>query len=352
MDRFYTPRMVAEELVSPILKTQFDYLVDFAAGRGALLTAAATRWPAAHVVANDPDPRASSFLDRRYPHWTVLRADFLEMPDHRLRTVIRRVSTKRTLLLLNPPFSCRGAERHVINTAGRTIGCSLALAFLLRAAPAATNSGSEIACLLPSGCLGAKKDAPAWEHLRQSFDVQVVRAYERFTFDGCHPRTTAVRLVPTGYKNPEEEDADRTAAAAQPTGSELVRGWVQMHSKDLRIGAQCLRLVHTTEMQKGKLLASDDWVWTSRAFSGPAVLVPRVGQPRPDKLVICSPGEPVALSDCVIAIKTATLLASRNLRNRILRRWGELDRCYTGTGARYITIEKLASFLKDICAAP
>jgi len=348
MDRFYTPRAVAEELVSAIGKLNFDYLVDFAAGRGALLAAAAPKWPTARVVASDRDARASSFLGRQYPNWTVLRADFFDAEDRRLRGLFRRVAIKRTLLLLNPPFSCRGAERHSFNMADRTIGCSLALAFLLRAAQVARSRGSEIACLLPSGSLGAKKDGPAWEHLRHSFDVEVVRSYERFTFNGCHPRTTAVRLVPRRCEKTTKAPADAAVSVTQLTTGELVRGWVKMHSKDLLVGRKCLRLVHTTDLQEGKILVSDDWVWTNRSFSGPAVLIPRVGQPRPDKLVVCDPDHCVALSDCVIAVRSASLAAARRLRDRMLQQWETLDQCYTGTGARYVTVEKLARFLDDI----
>jgi len=268
---------------------------------------------------------------------------------------MRRVAEKRTLVLLNPPFSCRGAQRYSVEAGGNVITCSLALAFLLRAASAACAIGSEIGCLLPAGSLSAEKDVGAWDYLRQTYAVEVVATYERFTFQGCHPRTAAVRLVPARCR----DAGGPTIATGEPYEIEpsgLVRGWVQMHSKDLRAGARCLRVVHTTDMQRGDMLLSNDWVWTSRCFSGPGVLVPRVGQPRRDKIVICTGSEDLALSDCVIAVGVATPASARRMRDRMLERWEDLDRCYTGTGARYITLRKLATFLgrlpRDTAAVP
>jgi predicted RNA methylase len=345
MDRVYTPSFLAQELVAAVAGPAFDYIADFAAGRGALLAAAAARWPDAQVVANDRDGRASNFLGREYPRWTVLCSDLFDMRDRKLQLVFRRIAEKRTLLLLNPPFSCRGAQRYSIDVAGNAISCSLALAFVLRAAAAASASGSEIACVLPAGSLSAEKDVRAWEYLRKRFAVEVVGAYERFTFPGYHPRTAAVRLVRTGYREEDRTiDAGSTSDAIEPAG--FVRGWVQMHSKDLGIGSRCLRLVHTTDMQNGTILLSNDWIWTDRCFSGPGVLVPRVGQPRRDKIVICTGSEDVALSDCVIGVRSATVETARGMRDRMLARWETLERCYTGTGARYITLNKLAAFLR------
>lgn len=345
MDRFYTPQLIVRELLDSVDGGAFDCLADFAAGRGTLLTAAAARWPGAQVVANDRDGRMTSFLDRHYPHWTVLQNDFLDSRDSRLALVLRRIRRKRTLVLLNPPFSCRGAKRHTVDVGGRRLTCSLALAFLLRAAAAVGMPGSQIACVLPAGSLSAEKDHLAWGFLRESFAVHVVAAYERFTFPDCHPRTAAVRLVSTASQSSTEmvsSGLDRE----RPGSLDLVRGWVQMHSKDLRSGARCLRLVHTTDMRGEEVALSDDWVWTDRNLSGPAVLIPRVGQPRPDKVVLWAGSEDIALSDCVIALKAPTPEIARRRRDEIVKCWPVMECCYTGTGARYITLKGLAAFLR------
>jgi hypothetical protein len=51
------------------------------------------------------------------------------------------------------------------------------------------------------------------------------------------------------------------------------------------------------------------------------------------------------LSDCVLGIKTKTLKDAKAVKSCLIENWNDMNDLYKGTGARYITIERLSDFL-------
>ena len=79
-------------------------------------------------------------------------------------------------------------------------------------------------------------------------------------------------------------------------------------------------------------------------IEGPALLIHRVGQPSVKKICIIPPKKVYALSDCVIGIKTKTIDDCVLLNRIIIDNWSDFSNLYKGTGAKYVTIERLNYF--------
>jgi hypothetical protein len=114
-------------------------------------------------------------------------------------------------------------------------------------------------------------------------------------------------------------------------------------------GADYMPLVHTTELLKDRInLAARKTEPSESAIHGPAVLLPRVGNPSEHKLKLYLKNEPVVLSDCVIALRCETKGQAQNLQSILLQNWDRLHAYYVGTCAKYITVRSLHFFLSSI----
>jgi hypothetical protein len=107
-------------------------------------------------------------------------------------------------------------------------------------------------------------------------------------------------------------------------------------------------LVHTTELRDGRVHTTSRYVAPLPRLTtrGPAVLLPRVGAPRQQKIAILPPSAEVALSDCVIALCCATAHDAEDVA-ALLRgdRWADVASLYGGTCARYIRVAVLQEWL-------
>ena len=106
-----------------------------------------------------------------------------------------------------------------------------------------------------------------------------------------------------------------------------------------------ISLVHSTNMRDNKIIELEYKVINSISkIRGPALLIHRVGHPNIKKICIISSKEVYALSDCVIGIKTKTMKECQSLKKIISGHWNDFSNLYKGTGAKYITIERLKYF--------
>lgn len=162
MDCVYTPTAVADEMIRRLNPLPGRMVIaDFAAGGGELLRAAVQRWPKADVIASDCDSKAIASIRRDHPHWQVDKVDFLKQIERERSVVLARARGRVRLVVLNPPFSCRGGTRWAICTDGQTLTCSLAMFFVLGSLDFLSESGVLVA-VVPVGCLKSEKDAAAW----------------------------------------------------------------------------------------------------------------------------------------------------------------------------------------------
>jgi hypothetical protein len=250
---------------------------------------------------------------------------------------------------MNPPFSCRGGRCYTTEFNGASVRCSLALAFIFESLRFLAPGGQLIA-LVPAGCLNSRKDESAWSVLRNTHRIESFETNGRGAFENCHAETVIVRLT----QRKRLLGANKRAIAAtngNPNGFKairLFRGKVPMYLANGAGSVDAVTLIHTTELAPEgiNLLArkvENKW----KTISGPAVLLPRVGQPSPDKVKLYLPKKTAALSDCVIALRCFTARDAQALQSFLIENWNVLKRKYGGTCAKYIRIETLCTFLES-----
>lgn len=348
-DKIYTPDVVAADVVAVVKKCVPRIVADFAAGDGALLALAAKRWPNAVVVANDVDRSESSKLRRQFPTWRVSTCNFLSAGSVGKSTKLSPLVRRCDLVLLNPPFSYRGWQSWQVDFHGADVKCTQALAFVLRSLEMVTTNGQLVA-VLPQGCLSTKADESAWRAIKSSYTVRVVREYGKRTFSGCFPRTVLVQIT-------SRSRTFRPIPIQVPPSSQvqdhlemvvtIVRGWIPMYTVEHRRGGDSLVLVHSKDLNGSILRNPLNRVHDPRSVSGPGVLMPRVGQPATSNLSILPVQCRVALSDCVIALLTATEREAFALHRTLVDSWSIIEEAFRGTCARYITLERLNVALRE-----
>jgi hypothetical protein len=127
----------------------------------------------------------------------------------------------------------------------------------------------------------------------------------------------------------------------------IIRGVVQMHTVNGHQHRKALPLIHTTELRGGLVRESQRrTIQDRRTLTGPAVLLPRVGEPKKEKIALYLRRDPVVLSDCVIGLKCKSQEKAKSLGILLKEYWGVVQSAYGGTCAKYSTL----SSLKKVCA--
>ena len=122
-----------------------------------------------------------------------------------------------------------------------------------------------------------------------------------------------------------------------------------MHQVAESVDAAGHYLVHTTNLKDHRIVnLNTKLIKRSSLISGPAVLLPRVGVPKMEKIVMVSPDESYVISDCILAILTKSVSQAQEVIQLIRDNWSLFLSMYTGTGAKYTTISKLRHFLHVI----
>lgn len=352
LDRFYTPPALARRVVQSARVASPSYVSDFAAGDGALLRFAAVTWPKSTIVATDIHPANVASLRRHCRSWRVARCDFLNPFSRRACPLLVKMRGRASLVVLNPPFSCRGTQAFPVNVFGERITCSRAMAFLLLAIPF-LDSGGRIVAILPAGCAASQKDRLAWKVLRSLCYCETLFENEPTTFPANHARSIVIRA--TRLARPRFTALSRSGV---PTPERRVpvkcivkisRGQIQMHDAKRARLRTALPLIHTTNLQKGRALFSSLRVKpTLPSVVGPLVLLPRVGEPNKSKVALYLGRRPVVLSDCVLALHCRAARLAREVRQLLLLNWSAMEKKYRGTCAKYITLESLAELLRTL----
>lgn len=346
-DAFYTPVPLADYMASLVRETP-DVIADFASGDGALLSAAKRRFPRAALVATDVCEFTIEGVTTKFSQVHASACDFLAFEAREKNATLRETKGLISVVLMNPPFSCRGGRKSLASISGKTVACSQAMAFVATALMYLAERG-EIIALLPAGCLDAEKDYEIWEEIRSIAEVEVLSSHGHKTFDDCSPRTCVVRIKKTVKGRARDVEVSQAAYRnASNNGSvRLFRGRLQMHSAIPTADRNGVSLVHSTHLKDAKLLESNTKVARRNCdvVTGPAVLIPRVGLPKKSKLVRLKARKTVILSDCVIAICCDSEDSAEQLLAQMTLRWPAVERAYGGTGAPYITIRKLTALL-------
>lgn len=337
----------AEDGASPAI------IADFAAGDGQLLKTAHEKWPQSTIVATDINKSSVALMRRTEPDWQVGSCDFLSPTSRDRSRILPEIKGKVSLVLLNPPFSCRGNARVIVNFNGTEIRCGVALAFVLISITYLSADGQLIA-VLPAGCIQSQKDAAAWEAVRKICHVKVVAKNGHKTFSGWSPKTVIVRLKmrPAGNAARRRINTIRNnghRARRRKIAVSIFRGKISMPDLNGNKTKRTVPLVHSTELEKdGVNLLRRQVDATLKSVRGPAVLIQRVGRPEVSKILTYFDEEPIVISDCVIALKCGTADKARVVKNSMVKNWETIERMYGGTCARYITVDSLCELLSRL----
>lgn len=333
LDRYYTPEKLADRLVS-LATIPVDTVADFAAGTGNLLVAALKKWPGASAYANDVDGSALRHATTRLrlSGWDQL--DFLSEDFH------GRVATRMSwsLILLNPPFSQREIPLHVPVGQHSGIRCSRAMAFVMSAlqylAP-----GGQLLAILPASTLTNRIDGAARDVLRSRFLTEIVLPPTYGLFSGADVSTYILRISdrsqPLAIRGSEQRSSEHWS---------ILRGNISV-ARAAREVSSGDGWVHTTSLNDGRI--AHRYEFPAKKFGRVAplgsVLLPRVGRFGPSKIAIVERAEE-RISDCILAIGHSELPAEE-IVGLLRRNFDGLVSLYGGTGAPYITRERLQEFL-------
>lgn len=346
MDRIYTPPALAARLIEHVRLKRPTKIADFAAGDGELLRAAQERWSKSTFIATDINPASVSLIRRDKPLWRVGQCDFLKASS-RARCRALADAARVSLVLLNPPFTCRGGSSWNTHLNGRNLRSGLAMAFVINAIPYLARNG-EIIAVLPAGCLWNERDEQAWSLLKKIGQVDVLGENGHNIFLGYSPRTVVVRFRngSSGGHGILPIKSENKVVLSSMITVEIVRGRVSMNTLNGNHAEIMRPLVHSTELEERGLNLTRRTV-DSRymSISGPSVLLPRVGCPNKLKIHTYHGRRKIVLSDCVIALKCKTWEEAEVTRKNLLENWDEIEKHYVGTGARHLTIRTFSRLL-------
>jgi hypothetical protein len=354
VDRYFSPVDVAKEMARQI-PSSFDGLVfDPAAGNGALLAAAIEQAPSAEILAADVDAVSVAQLRAAYPHWTVGSADVLNPRSRGSSSAWRRAgSGQETIVLLNPPFSFRGGSGARVILGGESRIVSPAVAFLLEVARSLDGVKSIIA-LLPEGCLHNLRDRPVWRELHGGFEQDVIRTFAPRAFPGAVANTVLVRLDSGASRSPSAAETPvLRVLGSQCTCVDVIRGRVAVEaSSSTDAGSSAAMFLHTTDLaDTARGVPRLRFAPTRLATRGDLLLIPRVG-PGPSGRIKLARDATIVLSDCLFALRTREALLVDRLNAFLVEYSTALGDEYRGTGARHLTLERLAGFLRAHGWAP
>jgi SAM-dependent methyltransferase len=336
MDQYYTPPGLAALLVGAARGRRAKLIADFAMGDGALLRVAASRWPRAKLFGSDIRPEASGSAGDLAARIEFKTFDFLD--DGESKSSLKELEGRCDVILLNPPFTCRGNKRYPVVIDQQPHLGSKALAFVARALRY-LKPGGELLAILPASCATSERDAHLFQALQARYAVDQVGEIRCKAFAGCSVGVILLRvrgrsLLTRGLA------ADRSAplVALKPYGALIMRGCTPMHrTSDVSDGVPVL---HSADL-RGGACTPQRWISVgSRIAEGPVVLLPRVGRPDISKTVLAELAT-TCLSDCVIAIRSDPPGREAELLRLIRSHWHDLERAYGGSCAPYLTMARL-----------
>jgi hypothetical protein len=354
LDHHYTPVELARIAIKHVRMRHPKIIADVAAGEGSLLLEAARRWPSARIVATDIDRGTVTRLLRARRHrWKVGRCDFLAPDSRSASGALRNVQGRVNLLLLNPPFSCRGGSYRIVDLVDGPLRASMAMAFVLVGLEYLSGKGQAVV-ILPAGSLYNKKDEAAWTYVRRRFAVQELAHWDKNAFPGCAASSVLVKLTPHGSADrsvfPSRRRLRGKRARKPRVSAVIVRGTCPIH--EIPKNATGPTLVHYTDLRDaGVVLNGHRGNGTHRCVAGPAVLIPRVGRITPEKVAVFTSTRRVMISDCVIGLKTQSAKTARRLRKLLVDNFRVLAKEYLGTGAPHITLERLRDAMSRVGVA-
>lgn len=345
-DNHYTPRTLALDLVKLSKLRNPRMIVDFAVGPGSLLHAAKQAWPKAELHGLDLDLAALGEAQSNLSGIVTYHADYL---TDRAMTLTADLYRKIDVVLLNPPFTCRGSSFEETSFGNRMVKSSKAMAFILRSCGFLRPNG-EVLAIVPRSCLFSEKDAEARRSINLTYVLEDMGRYES---PGFHGASVAVHLVRVTRRASLQRLKKNNIAAVtrikpkQPYKLAFMRGSHAVgEASTLTKG---FSLIHTTNLFGSEIsISRRRAVKTTKRISGTVVMMPRVARPSLEKIGVGSFVKPVVPSDCIICIKTIPAGHETQLLEKLQHYWELLKDAYSGTCASYLTLSAFQEFAEKI----
>jgi hypothetical protein len=349
LDRYYTPESIARRaLEHACLREPPLVCADSTCGTGRLLEAANDVFGKVRCVGIDRDSDVIANLRRRNPNWLLAVGDLLNATNY--RTAFAEIIPEHVdLLVLNPPFSLGNRKSVEVEYEGRMFKGSIAMAHLLRSFDLFKPKQGAVV-VVPESLLYSETDSAARSALAEKYCMRKIADLKSCTFRGARAHASVVQVSAS-----EQEVVPKTSAVSGKTVRVSVtrgglpvhlmkpvqRGIPYMHSTDIRKvvdGSMASSLLQTAGIARGRIAG---WV----------ILIPRVGMPEEAFLRAVNFEDPVQLSDCVIALECSSKAVALQVEQRIKASWNDFREIYRGTGARYVTLSRLITWLarKNIC---
>lgn len=350
VDQFFTPPDVADMMAECLGPRPIRCVADGACGDGSLLLAATRRFRKIKCVGVDVDLRVLRRLRRTYPQWQLFRADMLSARP-RARVFAQNAESRIDALLLNPPFSARGAQRTLLDS---SLECSVAMAHLILNLEVFRPRFGAIA-IVPESLLYSEIDARARRSIARDFSVSLLASLSSQTFEGASVSSHIVQVVRRSRECVPNCWPDEPVESAALLGERIeipvrvVRGGLPIHESQ-RTSKGALFL-HSTDLRS----ARRSWGSLPRVATigrgvicGLVILLPRVGVVSARHIVVRRLFEPVQLSDCVIALVFQNGTHARAAAELLRANFDGLQSLYVGTCAKYITVLRLSRFLESV----
>ncbi|MFP2957453.1 N-6 DNA methylase [Myxococcus sp. 1LA] len=344
-DKYYTPIDVAERLAAAFSRRQVSVVIDPACGDGRLLDAIAKVFPKACLLGIDVDKTAIRKLRRNRPLWVVSRANMLSRRS-RQRSAAHLAATDCDLVVANPPFSMGFTKGHIFRHQTGSFRTSLAMRYLLESIES-FNPRVGFAAILPESAAYSQLDATARAYLGRHFEWAETERLPRTAFSGTRARAILV----VGWRREEIRPALRSVPRRtpnEPRHERLVRGGLPRHeAKKLKNGVPFLHTTSLGSLASGVRLSLPQVHPIKRGLVlGPAVVFPRVGEVSRNQIAIVPSDLYVQLSDCVMAIRAKSHVDAQSIRETILTHWAEFSSLFKGTGARYVTVARMNTWIE------
>lgn len=345
-DDFYTPTELADKLASYIIE-EGKSAVDFCVGDGDLLKAVERKFPNLLFYGTDIAEESIKPLKKMHPSWQLAVCDFSN--THVFDNLVGFDTKKYDLIVLNPPFTCKGSSIRKIEFDEITFHVSTAMQFVANAMKYRSNHGVLYA-ILPSSCAYSQKDRTLWQYLEKHYNLQVLEEPNRMYWKNC---SASIILVSIGGKIKRSKKGVSCCNFGTLPVEYVVRGHISPHEAKFVDGRKGIKYIHTTNLHRNKIVNCarvqtpkhrDEERYGPVSFRGPAVLIPRVCNPNPEKICVYKNNGSFVPSDCVIVLKTSKVENAQIIADTILAHWHEFRTIYRGTAAKYTTME----IIKDV----
>lgn len=336
-DAFYTPTVIAEQLVNYIQVERVYSAIDFCVGDGDLLKAVAKRYAGVSLYGTDISEESIINLRDRYNDWNlaVCNCQNIDMLNN-----IQFMRNKRfDLIVLNPPFTCKGSLVEHLEFDGVDFKLSTAMSFVVRALNFLSDDGGLYA-ILPISCVYSDKDKIIWQFLKEHYNACVLAEPNKVYFTKkCSPNIVFVYVGHRSIKCLPQINKDPFKNLPVV---DIVRGSKRMQNVVYSKTANSVPLIHTTNIQHGKLVNLKSVILNVQKYvSGYGVVIPRICNPNPQKVALLNGCNKYVLSDCVMVLLTDNKVNAEIVRKNILCHWSDFVSLYKGTGAQYTTVARM-----------